>query len=80
MEGDVSIRGKVSIKKDSGRRIKQQMFNFFNTDKNACTKGCKIFQKLAKFKNIELKVNTTKPEQFIIRFCEELKINKQTNV
>ena len=41
------------------------------------TKGCKIFQKLAKLKNMELKLNTTKPEHFILRFCDELKIKKE---
>ncbi len=38
------------------------------------TKGCKIFQKLAKLKQMEFKVQFTKPEHFITRFCEELKI------
>jgi transcription initiation factor TFIIB len=63
-------------KKDKTRSPKE-IAELFELKYTEITKGCKIFQKLAKFKNIELKVSSTKPEQFIIRFCEELKIKKE---
>lgn len=63
-------------KKDKTRSPKEvaQLFGLKYTE---ITKGCKIFQKLAKLKNMELKLNSTKPEHFIIRFCDELKIKKE---
>lgn len=66
-------------KKDKTRSPKE-IAELFELKYTEITKGCKIFQKLAKFKNIELKVNSTKPEQFIVRFCEELKIKKEYTI
>ena len=60
-------------KKDKTRSPKEiaELFGLKNTE---ITKGYKIFQKLAKIKGIDINFNTTKPEHFIVRFCEELKI------
>ena len=63
-------------KKDKTRSPKE-IAELFNLKYTEITKGCKIFQKLAKLKKMELKVNFTKPEHFITRFCEELKIKKE---
>ena len=62
-------------KKDKTRSPKEiaELFELKHTE---ITKGCKIFQKLAKITNIELKLNSINPEQFIIRFCEELRVKK----
>lgn len=63
-------------KKDKTRSPKE-MGELFKLKYTEITKGLKIFQKLAKLKNMELKTNSTKPEHFIIRFCDELKIKKE---
>ena len=62
-------------KKDKSRPSKE-IAKSFKLKKKEITKGCKKFQELAKITNIELKLNTVKPEQFISRFCEELRIKK----
>lgn len=62
-------------KKDKSRSSKE-IAKSFKLKRTEITKGCKIFQKLAKITNIELKLNSVKPEQFIIRFCEELRVKK----
>jgi transcription initiation factor TFIIB len=51
-----------------------KIFGLIYTD---ITKGCKLFKKLAKSKNMELGINPTTPEHFITRFCDELKIKKE---
>lgn len=62
-------------KKDKSRSPKE-IAELFGLNHTSITKGCKIFQKLAKITNIELKLNLVNPEQFIIRFCDELKVKK----
>jgi transcription initiation factor TFIIB len=63
-------------KKDKARSPKE-IAELFDLKYTEITKGCKIFQKLAKLKNMEFKFNSTKPEHFIFRFCDELKIKKE---
>ena len=63
-------------KKDKSRSTKE-IAKSFELKKTEITKGCKIFQKLAKITNIELKLTSVNPEQFIIRFCEELRVKKK---
>ena len=63
-------------KKDKTRSPKE-VAELFELKYTEITKGCKIFQKLAKLKKMELKLSFTKPEHFITRFCEELKIKKE---
>lgn len=63
-------------KKDKPRSPKE-IAKLFNLKYTEITKGCKTFSKLAKMKNIEIKTNSIKPEHFIARFCEELKIKKE---
>lgn len=62
-------------KKDKSRSSKE-IAKAFKLKRTEITKGCKKFQELAKITNIELKLNSVKPEQFIIRFCEDLRIKK----
>lgn len=63
-------------KKDETRSPKE-IAELFDIKYTEITKGCKIFSKLAKIKNMEIVTNFTKPEHFITRFCDELKIKKQ---
>jgi transcription initiation factor TFIIIB Brf1 subunit/transcription initiation factor TFIIB len=63
-------------KKDKTRSPKE-IAELFGLKYTEITKGCKTFLKLAKLKHMELKLNFTKPEHFITRFCEELKIKKE---
>jgi len=63
-------------KKDKIRSPKE-IASIFKLKYTEITKGCKIFLKLAKLKQIDLKLTFTKPEHFITRFCEELKIKKE---
>lgn len=63
-------------KKDKSRSPKE-IAELFGLKYTEITKGCKIFQKLAKLKNMELRSNSTKPEHFILRFCDELKIKSE---
>ena len=58
-------------------RSPKEIAELFDIKYTEITKGCKIFLKLAKLKNMEIKINFTKPEHFITRFCEELKIKKE---
>lgn len=62
-------------KKDKTRSSKEiaKLFGLKHTEIN---KGCKIFLKLAKIANIELKLNSIDPIQFIVRFCEGMRIKK----
>lgn len=83
----VIIRGRIRLgviaacilfacrKKDKSRSSKE-IAKSFKLKRTDITKGCKIFQEYAKTTNIELKLNSVKPEQFIVRFCEDLRIKK----
>lgn len=63
-----------ACKKKDKTRSPKEIAELFGLKYTEITKGCKIFQKLAKLKKIELNLHFTKPEHFITRFCEELKI------
>ena len=65
-----------ACKKKNKARSSKQIAELFGLKHTIINKGCKIFQKLAKLTNIELKLNSVNPEQFIIRFCEDLKVKK----
>jgi len=84
----IIIRGKNRIsviaacilfacRKKNKTRSPKEIAELFNLKYTEITKGCKIFQKLAKLKNMDLDLKFTKPEDFITRFCEELKINNE---
>jgi transcription initiation factor TFIIIB Brf1 subunit/transcription initiation factor TFIIB len=66
-------------KKDKTRSPKE-IAELFGLRYTEITKGCKIFNKLAKLKKMEFKFNFTKPEHFITRFCEELKIKNEYSI
>ena len=60
-------------KKDKTRSPKE-IANIFGLKFTEITRGCKMFAKLAKMKNIDINFIFTKPEHFINRFCEDMKI------
>ncbi len=66
-----------ACRKKGKTRSPKEIAELFGLKYTEITKGCKIFQNLAKLKNMDLNLNITKPEHFIIRFCDELKIKKE---
>ena len=65
-----------ACRKNDKARSPKQIAELFEMKHTVINKGCKIFLKLAKLTNIELKLNSVNPEQFIKRFCEELRVKK----
>lgn len=66
-----------ACRKKNKTRSPKEIAELFGLRYTEITKGCKIFQKLAKLKKIDYKFTFTKPEHFITRFCEELKIKHE---
>ena len=66
-----------ACKKKDKTRSPKEIAELFALKYTEITKGCKTFLQLAKLKHMEIKFNFTKPEHFITRFCEELKIKKE---
>ena len=73
------IAGCISMacKKKDKIRSHKEIATLFGLKNTEITKGYKKFIKLAKQQNIDLTFCQTDPKQFIIRFCEELKIKKE---
>lgn len=69
-----------ACRKKNKTRSPKEIAELFGLRYTEITKGCKIFQKLAKLKGIDYKFTFTKPEHFITRFCEELKIKFEYGV
>ena len=65
-----------ACRKNDKARSSKQIAELFELKHTLINKGCKIFLKLAKLTNIELKLNSVNPEQFITRFCDELRVKK----
>ena len=63
----------VTSYKNDDYKIKKGLA-IFDLDYTDITKGCKLFKKLAKLKQLDCKLNPSTPEQFILRYCNELKI------
>jgi len=66
-----------ACRKKNKTRSPKEIAELFSLKYTEITKGCKIFQRLAKLKNMDLNLKFTKPENFITRFCEELKIKNE---
>jgi transcription initiation factor TFIIB len=69
-----------ACKKKFKTRSPKEIAKIFNLDYTDITKGCKLFKKLAKLKQIDCKLSPSTPEQFISRFCDELKIKREYTV
>lgn len=57
-------------------RSPKEIADIFEIKYTEMTRGCKNFMKLMKLKKMSLNVGTSKPEDFIARFCKELKIKE----
>lgn len=64
-----------ACRKNEKTRTPLEISLMFNLKYTEITKGCKNFLKLMKLKNTELAVGTSKPEHFVTRFCNDLKLN-----
>lgn len=62
------------------RSIKE-IAELFNIKSTVLSKGCKLLSRLIKHTKFDYNSGSSLPEHFILRFCEEMKINKNyTNV
>ena len=57
-------------------RSPKEIADIFEIKYTEMTKGCKNFMRLMKIKKMGLSIGTSKPEDFISRFCKELKIRE----
>ena len=55
-------------------RSPKEIADIFEIKYTEMTKGCKNFMKLMKIKKMGINTGSSKPEDFITRFCKELKI------
>jgi transcription initiation factor TFIIIB Brf1 subunit/transcription initiation factor TFIIB len=66
-----------ACKRKGKSRSPKEIAKIFNLKNTEITKGCKMFQKMAKLTKIDLHTSNNNPEQFIMRFCDELKIKNE---
>jgi len=57
-------------------RSPKEIADIFDIKYTVITKGCKNFVKLMKIKKMGITTGSSKPEDFITRFCKELKIKE----
>jgi transcription initiation factor TFIIB len=57
-------------------RSPKEIADIFEIKYTEMTKGCKNFMKLMKIKKMGINTGSSKPEDFITRFCKELKIKE----
>lgn len=57
-------------------RSPKEIADIFEIKYTEMTRGCKNFMRLMKLKKIGLNMRTSRPEDFITRFCKELKIKE----
>jgi transcription initiation factor TFIIB len=55
-------------------RTSKEIANLYNISDTEMNRGCKNLLKLLKNKNVHMKMGTSKPENFIKRYCDKLKI------
>ena len=66
-----------ACRKNDKTRSPKEIARIFNLKFTEITKGCKLFLKFAKIQNIDLNFIFIKPEHFIKRFCESMKIKQE---
>lgn len=66
-----------ACKKKGMTRSPKEISDIFELKHTEITKGCKNFMKMIKLKKMAVNVETTQPEHFIIRFCNDLNIKKE---
>ena len=87
---NIIIRGKNRIgliaacifyackRRDCAKSVKE-IATLFNIKPSRVNRGCKNFVKYVKYKNIDYSTNLSYPSQYIIQFCEKLKINNMVS-
>lgn len=55
-------------------RTSKEIANLYGINDTEMNRGCKNLLKLLKNKNVSMKMGTSKPENFIKRYCDDLKI------
>ncbi len=66
-----------ACKRKGMTRSPKEIADLFNIKYTCMTKGCKNLQKVIDMKLIEVNTGTSKPEDFVSRFCKELKLKQQ---
>jgi transcription initiation factor TFIIIB Brf1 subunit/transcription initiation factor TFIIB len=66
-----------ACKKKGMTRSPKEISELFELKYTEITKGCKNFMKMVKLRKLTLNMGTTQPEHFILRFCNELKVQKE---
>ena len=65
-----------ACKRKNETRSLQEIAELFNLQCTEITKGCKTFLKHIKGKNVDFDFNSSKPQDFITRYCKKLNISK----
>ncbi|AYV76042.1 MAG: transcription initiation factor IIB [Terrestrivirus sp.] len=65
-----------ACRRNGKTRTPKEIADLFGLKYTEITKGCKNFMKLMKIRDMGLANNTSQPEHFVIRFCNELKLSK----
>lgn len=66
-----------ACKKNKKSRSAKEIADMFDLNYRDVTKGCKTFWRLINLRNIQLSINSSSPEDYVYRFCTELKIGKE---
>ncbi len=66
----------VACKNNSVPRLASEIADMFDISTTDVTKGLKKFCEIEKRKNIEININITKTDDFILRYCNKLNISK----
>lgn len=66
-----------ACKKKGMTRSPKEISDLFELKYTEMTKGCKNFSRLIKIKKMEINLGMSLPEHFVIRFCNDLKIQKK---
>lgn len=66
-----------ACRRNGKTRSPKEIADLFELKYTEITKGCKNFLKLMKIRKLGINIGTSKPEHFVTRFCNELKIKRQ---
>lgn len=74
-EGLIAACVFFACRRNGKTRTPKEIAELFELEYTEITRGCKNFMKLMKIRNMGLGNGTTHPEHFVIRFCNELRLN-----
>lgn len=66
-----------ACKKNKKSRTIKEIAKLFNLNYRNITKGCKTFCRLISLRNICLSINSSSPDDYVYRFCVELKMEME---